>query len=1065
MALCAGTLLAALLCAIALVALTQTTQGRAWLCREVNQALATRFVGRLHIDDFRLRFGPRPRLELRGVVLTNATGAPIASASAIALSPRLSALAQGHLKLSTLDVQALSLSPPPLFHAFTSSAASPSSSNSVWANLLHIFDAFTSSASKEARSNSVWKDRLPSFQALFQSLIRRLSLSIEEGRIEVQALSFRGGHEARDLVRLNDLTVQFSAHLRASRFELRLAAQGTIASPVTRPLEVDLSAHGIPWTLAKLEQLRARLGPSRLSARGDWQPQKANLIVESLQIGPDFPGLSRLWPSRVGPSLEADGAAMWRAGELNAVVQARLGALHTELTGHWQSQPGTRLGRGHLSMALAHAALDAGATLRAHVDLLGDRLELTDLDLSIDGARLVGQGAIQCPKRGERLADQLDMALTLDVQSIASGRVALEKILDRRLPAMTGAAQVTARFFGPLSPRDNGPTLQMNTRVERLHTGAFRLADASLDLNVPNLARPWALTASLFARRAQIGPQTFRALAAHLHSDGHRLTAQTRLRLSAPKTTTDAARLHLTLAAHLSPARDALRVDRLSIALPRHTFELRRPATLRLDQGLQSLSVDQLLLASGPQSLSIAGGLNRDTLSLRFKARQIELTALSPWLLALAPRRLFQSASLTGRIHLDAVLNGMRQRPTGELHLWAHDLAIGANAPVNLHLTARAHRQLLLQARLGQKNHALRLDARLPRLWETGSARRPIWARLHVDEVDLSQLPWRAWTSDLALSLSGHLSGSAEVTGTRAHPKARLRLNARHLTFHPDWPRLNADLDADFSDSMALRLSLTLPHGALDLTAQLNTSPGLVLRHLSQARALSLLNQPMSLSACWQGVQLGDFNALWPQADLRGQVSGTLSLSGTRRGPRGTLNLDIRQASLRQGLLKTSMALDLALRLNLKRTGVELFANMAADQRPLMRVDASLACDARQLLSHNHPFRQLSHAPLQAAIKLGPIALKQWPRASALSTGTLDARARLDGTLHVPRLSIQGALRDFWLGPEGVGILRFHGGYQNGRLSLRTRLSRLDKIHPADLTGDVMELLKTIVDP
>ena len=119
---------------------------------------------------------------------------------------------------------------------------------------------------------------------------------------------------------------------------------------------------------------------------------------------------------------------MWRAGELNAVVQARLGALHTELTGHWQSQPGTRLGRGHLSMALAHAALDAGATLRAHVDLLGDRLELTDLDLSIDGARLVGQGAIQCPKRGERLADQLDMALTLDVQSIASGRVALDRL-------------------------------------------------------------------------------------------------------------------------------------------------------------------------------------------------------------------------------------------------------------------------------------------------------------------------------------------------------------------------------------------------------------------------------------------------------------------------------------------------------------------------------------------------------------------------------------------------------------------------------------------------------------
>lgn len=914
-----GTLLGALLLTFALLLLTQTAPGRAWLCRQINQALAEHLVGRVHLGDFRLRLGWTPRLRLLDVRVANTSGDTIASASALALTLRLPALLTGHVQVTSLDARGL------IFNAFTPKAAPPTNSNSVWEDLAGIFNAFAPRTAQTPTAR-------PGRSSAFLSLIRRLRLSIERGRVEGRSLSFR------DVVRLDELAIQFSADLRASRFELRLAAEGALKAPVTGPLAIDLKAHGVPWTRARLEQLNARLGHSRLNARGDWQRQKANLIVEALHLDTGDLGPSRPSLSRLGKNLEASGAAMWRAGGVDAVVQGRIGALSAQLDGHWRGESGTRLGLGRGRVSLEHAALGKGQGMRAQIDLWGDRLELADLDLSLDGARLVGQGALSLPPRGDRLAPQLDLALTIGVSSLEQLALALEQILDRRLPAMTGAGNISARFSGPISPPQSLPAVQMNARFDHLASGAFRLADAALDLNASDLARPQTLTAALSVPRAHLGPLRLRALSARLQADGYRLHAH----LGGRHASHDAP-IALALAARLSPDLHALRVDRLSLTLPRHAFELARPATLRLVDGL---SVDRLLLTSGPQSLSLVGGLEQGAFSWRLQARQIDLAALTPW------------------------------------------------------------------------------------LWPSLSA------------------------------LTGRLDVDAEVTGTREQPKAQLRLNARDAAFHPNWPHFDADLDADFSQSMALSLSLALPHGAIDLTAHLDASPSIALDHLRQARAQRLLNRPMSLWARWQGLDLGDFSAIWPGAHLRGQVDGTLSLSGTRQRPRGELKFDLRKAHLRRGGFQTPMALDLSLGLRLKRTRLELVADMAAAQKRLMRLDAALDCDVPRLLARRDPLRQLGKSPLTAALHLGPIALEQWPRASPFATGTIDARARLDGTLDAPRLSLQGALRDFWLGPEGVGVLRFEGGYLDGRLSLQTRLLRLDKIRPADLAPRFIDVVE-----
>ncbi len=1036
--------LTALALALSFTLLTQTRPGRALVLDRVHGALDASLSGQITIGDFRIAPGLSLGLRLEGVRIAGADGAPIARADRVELDLWLPSLLGARIDVERLGVAGL--------EAELAERAGE-------LNLAKALSARTPSAEE------------PADRPWLRDLIRRGTLALKGAAIQGRAISFsRSGAPADQRLQLDDFCLTASGLLSRARFEAALELEGTLTSPIARDLAIDAQGSGVPFEQIDLRHLSVRLGGSSLRLRGRQRGASAEAILESLIL--DRADLAHLAPRfRPGAErLEAAGAARVDQGLATAMLDIALGqgalALHAQsqlkarafravldvealdpaqvmvglpsgairarLQGDWQPCSGTRLGLGSIALQLAPSSLGQGQieALTAVIGLAGDRAEIAELHLSIPGSKLSGSGALFLGEAGDRRAASVEAALALDVDSLASSAKEIAGMAGLSLPEMCGSGQIRARVQGGLGQGARPLAAEIEALFDHLSLSAIQLQGATLAAELPDLKNPLALAGELRARRGHLWHRPIRALSAALRSDGHAFSA----RLSMQQ----GDRLALRLGGALAPDRKALRLDRLELSVPRHTWQLGRPAAFDLRDGA---AVDRLEMRSGRQVLVLEGGLLRDRLRARLSGTAIDLSA---W-----PRT--GLPALRGELDFAAEVAGTVRRPTARLRLLARALAIGPLDALELRLDGELADRMQLGLALSRGRQALRLQAELPRLWEGGQARRPMRARLDLEGVDLGSLgalvprgaagPGPATAQPALLPEAGTLSGCAEIAGSPGAPEARLSLRATGVALGPRIPMFDLDLSATLGQALAASAAFSLDRGALDLDARLGLPLARAIGDLRRDRAKRFLDRPLSLRARWQGLDLERMAGPWLPIGARGLLSGELAISGTARAPRGTLALDVRQ-----GVFRALKAIDLSLRLDLRAPRLDLTADVSIAEQGLMRLSGTLGCSAASLIAASDLRRHLGRAPLDVSAELGPIGLEYLLGPSALSMGSLEASAALNGNLELPRLALKGMLRDFWLGPEGIGVLRFEGGYAEGRLSLDSKLLRLDKI-------------------
>ena len=1046
---------AALLIALAFTLLTQTRSGRDFVRTELQGALNARFTGQIVLGDFHISPGLSLCAILEDVRIDSAEGLPIVRADRVELDLWLPALVGARVAVDALRVNGLEVK---LIE------------REGMLNLIEAFQPRTSPAAKPAENR------------LLHDLLQRATLDLEDGAIQGRALSWTDPARSERRVQLDDFQLSIAGLLSKTRFEAKLAFSGMLQVPFARPIALKARGSGVPFNLIDLQRFEAHLGKSLIRLQGARRHADVDLILESLRLDRAELALAVPWRKLGVAKLEAAGAAQLKQGLATACLDVAIGrgtiALHAQsqlkersiravldlqalnpaevssslpsgaisarIGSRWRALPDARLGQGTLALELTPSTLGQGQidALTAEIGVAGDRIDLAELRLAMPGLQLAGSGALLLNEVGAQRAAVIDSALEIDVRSIAQSADQLSAMLGQPLPAMKGTGKIRAQVQGGIAHSAQPLAGHIEASLERFTLGALHLQSAVLKAALPDLKKPLAFQGDLQARQGQLGPIPLSALSAHLDSDGCAFAGHAAILRKTPLT--------LNIAGALAADLEALRLDRLVLSGPRHTWRLSQPARLDLKAGI---FVDRLILSAGRQSLMLKGGIARGRLDAHIEGTALDLSAWPPWPVPGIP-------ALGGELNLTAEVGGTPHRPTGQIRFVARDLAIGPVSALELlfhgQITDRAH----IEAHLWQRDQSLQLQAALPRLWERGTSRQPLRARLAIEGVDLGRLiallpiDMRSARRPMARpSLwpeAGKLSGHVDLAGTLEAPRAALALQAMGVALDRRIPMFDLDLAADWERTLAARCSFELDQGALDLKAHLSAPLSRAIAYLRRAQSERLLNRPLSLRARWQGLDLERFAAPWLPVRTRGHLSGELMLSGTARAPQGMLALDIRQGALRD---LTGIAL--SLRLDLKAPSLGLQADVSIADQALMRLSGTLGCSAASLIAAGDLIRHLGNAPIDVEAELGPIGLEYLLGPSELSMGSLQASAALSGSLDLPRLALKGVLRDFWLGPQGIGVLRFEGGYADGHLSLGSKLSRLDKI-PLDSVAPVV---------
>lgn len=1029
--------LAALSVTLAFTLLTQTRAGRDLVRAEVNGALADNFAGQISLGDFRLSPGLSPRVILEDVRVDGAEGSPIARADRVEIGLWLPALLMARVEVDALKVNGLN-------GAIVQRGGA-----------LNLVEAFLPRAPGT---------RKPDRRTLLHALLQRGSVALGDGVVQGGSISWTDAERGGRRVQLDDFHLALAGRISKARFEARFALSGDLRAPIARPLALRGIGSGVPFDLIDLQRLEAHLGASSLRARGTWHHADAEIVLDALRLARAELALVVSDPRLTIAEIGAAGAAKLSRGLVTAILDVAIGrgaiALHTQarlqersmrttidfraldpaaiasgwpsgaigarLFGTWRAEAGSRLGRGTLSIDAPPSTLGQGKidAFRADIGVAGDRVELDGLCLAIPGMRLKGSGTLLLDAEGAPAQSAIDSAMELDIGSLSQSAGQISAMLGRPLPAMKGRGHLRAQVQGG-GARPHAARIEAS--LDRFTLGSLRLRNAAITAALPNLKRPLDFEGDLKAERGQLGPLPLGALSLSVRLDGGALNAHA--------ATSRGERLTLDVRGALAADREVLRLDRLDLALPHHVWRLDRPATFSLEGGVV---VDRLAISAGRQSLELKGGIARDEIDARIEGKSLAPAAWPVW-----PMHGFPA--LGGELDLSAEVKGTLRRPTGLLHLAARDLAIGPIDALALQLHARLADRVRVRASLGQGGQALRLQADLPRLWERDRSRQPLRARLDVEDVEIGRVA--AWLSDgqgapaPLWPEAGKIAGNVDVTGTLAAPEATLTLRAMGVALDHKIPTFDLDLSANLGRTLAARCALALDHGALDLQAQLGVPLQRAIADLKRAQAARLLARPLSLRARFQGIDLERFTSPWLSTLAGGWLSGELTITGTARAPRGTLSLDVRQGAFRD--LKN---LALSLRLDLRAPSLDLVADMSIANQRLMRLSGSIGCEAASIIAASDLLRHLGNAPLDVAAELGPIDLEQLLGPSDLSMGSIEASAALSGSLDLPRLTLQGVMRDFWLGPKGLGVLRFEGGYVDGRLSIGSKLSRFDKI-------------------
>jgi len=378
------------------------------------------------------------------------------------------------------------------------------------------------------------------------------------------------------------------------------------------------------------------------------------------------------------------------------------------------------------------------------------RGEISGLDLTVPGARLTGQTAIDFATL------LMDGGLTLAVTDPGA-------LADWGAPPLSGALTADVALT-PAPDGTQGVTLTAKAP-------SLALADAGLSLGALDvravlsdaLGTP-ALDAIVTSQGGDAGGLTWERLTATAKGPLADLAITTDMTGTGPT-----GPLTLTVAARVQPPGLAetgqVIVQRLDLETGGHTVALSQPATLALDGGTR---VDRLVLSLDDGTLTLAGGLTGEAMDVSVTGESLPLTLAD----LAAP-----DMTVGGRLDLSATLKGRLPMPRGTLSLTASGVTLDSTQdapPLNANISGRLERgRLTAEASItGFADKPARLSADVPLRLGGGTAvpeGEPLSVSAQWDGP--VGAVWEMLPMVVEHRLSGALVLDATVSGTLAAPR------------------------------------------------------------------------------------------------------------------------------------------------------------------------------------------------------------------------------------------------------------------------------------------------------
>ena len=282
------------------------------------------------------------------------------------------------------------------------------------------------------------------------------------------------------------------------------------------------------------------------------------------------------------------------------------------------------------------------------------------------------------------------------------------------------------------------------------------------------------------------------------------------------------------------------------------------------------------------------------------------------------------------------------------------------------------------------------------------------------------------------LNASGTASGSASVSGTLGDPRATFQIAADGATAAP--------LREAGVEPLALDVSGSFANNRIDLAElQLSNPQGI---SASADGSIPLGGGPLELDVNLSELPISIGGVAAPDLGLRGELRGTVDLSGTLTEPRGTFDLEATDVSV-DALRDASIApLDASVEGSLTAEGVVLDeARVTNDQGIAVSADGTLP------LSTTEPI------DARLTIESLPLALVNAVRPALEASGFVEGRAEIGGTIADPRATFDVTATDAIAAPlreAGIGALNAEaeGSFRGRTLTL----ANLEATDGRDLT-------------
>ena len=236
----------------------------------------------------------------------------------------------------------------------------------------------------------------------------------------------------------------------------------------------------------------------------------------------------------------------------------------------------------------------------------GTTLRVTNLDLAVPGARVIGQG--QLSRR--RIKGQV----TVEAPNLGRLRSAVESIARVNLPAFDGDASIQASVDGPF----NDLALHADLRSNRATLNGLRSHDLIAQIEAPRIGPQMDLRAHVLLSQIDVADETFSKLDLTL---GWKTPELSLLAKAANRGQSIALHTRLIVPASFERAD----VEELELSLPGGEWRLQLPAHLEFTNGV---SFKDFRLASGTQHLLLNLDAATDQLQLDAEVENLDLSRI-----------------------------------------------------------------------------------------------------------------------------------------------------------------------------------------------------------------------------------------------------------------------------------------------------------------------------------------------------------------------------------------------------------------------------------------------------